>query len=96
MKISEKSKKIICLICFFLFFVGGGFNPNIYLESYLPREIFHSIILEDSLKLIAFVIMLSIFEPLEVEYKSRKYKLIIIIDIVIVFYLCYSYFKILV
>lgn len=80
----------------FLFFVGGGFNPNIHLESYLPHEMFHSIILDDCLKLIAFVIMLSVFEPLEIEYKNRKYKLIIIIDIIIVFYLCYSYFKILV
>lgn len=96
MKISEKSKKVICFICFFLFFIGGGFNPDIYLESYLPREMFHSKILDDCLKSIAFMIMLSIFEPLEIEYKSRKYGLIIVIDIIIVFYLCYSYLKILI
>lgn len=93
MKISEKSKKIICVICFFLFFIGGGFNSNISLESYLPRELFRSMIFDDCLKLIAFIIMLSVFEPLEVEYKSRKYKLIIIVDIIFVFYLCFSYLK---
>ena len=96
MKISEKSKKIICFICFILFFIGGGFNPNIYLESYLPREMFQSMIMDDFLKLIAFLIMLSVFEPLEVEYKSKKYKLIIVIDIIIVLYLSFSYFKIIV
>ncbi len=96
MRMSEKTKKNICFICFFLFFIGGGLNPNIYLESYLPREMFHSMILDDCLKLIAFLIMISVFEPLEVEYKSRKYKLIIVIDIIVVLYLSFSYFKIIV
>lgn len=95
MKLSENTKRVICTICFMLFFIGGGFNSNLEFESYLPREMFRSMIIADCTKGIAFLVMLSVFEPLSVEFKSKKYYLIIIIDIIVIIYMCYSSLKIL-
>jgi len=97
MKLSDNSKRVICIICLILFFLGGGMTTdNIILRDYLPKELFRSLILDDCLKTIAFMLMLSLFEPLKIEYKSKKYYLMYVIDAIIIIYLTSTYVKILV
>ena len=93
MKFSKETKKVIGVTCLCLFCLGGGFNPSIYLETFLPPEMFRSVIAKEWLKTVAFIIMICVFDPIEVKGKSRKDYLMIVFFVIAMFYMCFSYMK---